>query len=117
VKRISHLQTSSDILRVRKLGKAKTHPLLILIAFETFSPETRICIITGKTIGSAVQRNHVKRQIRSIIESSKDNIKTGWDLLVIARKQIIMASFFQISIAMRNVLDRSGLLQSSERVH
>lgn len=116
MKRISRLRTSSDIIRVRKRGNVNTHPLLTLIAFETSSAETRICVITGKTIGSAVQRNHVKRQIRSIIEYSKDNIKTGWDLLVIARKHIVMASFLQISAAMENVLNRSGLMQTNERV-
>ena len=114
MKRRFRLTRSNDIQRVRRAGKSYAHPLLVLLvapAIGTSAQQTpaQVAIITSRRIGFAVQRNHVKRQIRACWDKLLPNLPEGWHLVVLARQPIVRAKFAEIEQALRSVIRRAGL--------
>jgi len=110
VKRRFRLSRSNDIQRVRRVGRSYAHPLLVLVAAQTQSSQSKIAIITGHRIGFAVQRNRIKRQIRACLDKLLPDLPDGWHLVVLARQPIVRADFIEIDRALRSVLKRAGLI-------
>jgi ribonuclease P protein component len=75
---------------------------------------SRIGIIAGRSIGNAVRRNRAKRRIREVIRSILSIILPGWDIILLARKPIIDASFKEISSAVFTLLERADLLNEQD---
>jgi ribonuclease P protein component len=111
VKRKFRLTRSTEIQRVRRLGKSYAHPLLVLVAASTPSPELRISIISGGRVGSAVQRNRAKRQLRACMDEFLPMISAGWNLIILGRRTITEASFTEIRSGLFSVLNRANLLK------
>jgi ribonuclease P protein component len=114
VKRRFHLTRSNDIQRVRRAGKSYAHPLLVLIVAPepvvgTQASPSQVAIITSHRIGFAVQRNHIKRQIRACWDKMLPNLPDGWHMVVLARQPIVRADFAEIERALRSVIRRAGL--------
>ncbi|GAF90435.1 unnamed protein product, partial [marine sediment metagenome] len=47
-------------------------------------------------VGNAVKRNKFKRQMRSLFRRNKDLLKRSFDILIIAKKEIIEASWLKL---------------------
>lgn len=116
VKRRFRLTRSTDIKRVRRLGKSYAHPLIVLITSPNPEQVVRVGVVAGVTVGKAVQRNRAKRQIRACLNEIMPALADGWDMIVLARQPIIDANFTEIRFALKNVLRRAGLLMGTERV-
>lgn len=110
MKRRFRLTRSSEIQRVRRFGKSYAHPLLVLIAYPNARDELKIGVIAGGSVGGAVERNRAKRQMRAGIARLLPSMPAGWDLIFVARKPIVGATFAQISAAFASVLRRADLL-------
>ncbi len=104
------LTKSTDFQRVRRLGQAYAHPLLVLVVSRGETDNPRIGVVVGRFIGNAVKRNRVKRRLRSAISPFCREIDTGWDMIFIARKPIRDASFNMIQNVVRTLLKRAKLL-------
>lgn len=136
------LRRSSEIQRVRRLGKSYAHPLVVLVVLPMLSPNSQengsslctyltakkddmiflshsnihIGIIAGIKIGNAVQRNRAKRRIRACIDHLYPYMSGNNDLLIIARKSITLSSFKDIKAALINLFQKSGLIEYSNNI-
>jgi ribonuclease P protein component len=117
VKRRFRLTRSTDIKRVRRLGKSYAHPLIVLITSPNPDQDLRIGVAAGVTVGKAVQRNRAKRQIRACLDELIPSLLSGWDVIVLARQPIGKANYPEIRFALKNVLQRAGLLVRADRVN
>jgi ribonuclease P protein component len=104
------LTKSSDIQRVRRLGKSYAHPLIVLIALSNDTGISRFAVIAGRSVGNAVQRNRAKRMIREAVRSFLPMIAPGWDVILLARKPITAASSQQLQESVGILLKRSRLM-------
>lgn len=92
------LSRSADFDRVYRHGRSAQHRLLVLYRFDR--PEDpsvrddgtsgRVGVTVSRKIGSAVVRNKVKRQLRSVIVELK-LAPTGVDIVAIARPGLVEA--------------------------
>ncbi len=57
----------------------------------------RLGITAGKKIGSAVQRNRLKRRIREFYRQNKDRFPVSSDLLITAKEGAAALDFWQVS--------------------
>lgn len=57
----------------------------------------RLGITAGKKIGSAVQRNRLKRRIREFYRQNKDRFPVSSDLLIAAKEGAASLNFWQVS--------------------
>jgi len=119
VKRRFRLTRANVIQRVRRVGKSYAHPLLVLVVAMAPGSQThgsptnqspsQVAIITSRRIGFAVQRNHIKRQIRTCWDKLLPNLPDGWHLVLLARQPIVRADFAEIEQALKSVIRRAGL--------
>jgi ribonuclease P protein component len=113
VKRRFRLNRSNDIKRVRRVGKSYAHPLVVLVANSTPDTSIRIAIITGKSVGGAVERNRVRRRMREICDTLIPELKTGFQAVLIGRAPSSRATFEQLEQSIKNVFRRAGMIQIS----
>ena len=66
-------------------------------------------IVSKKSIKSAAGRNKVKRRLRHIIKEDIKNIKTGYDLIFLIKKQAKEAKFADLENDVIQIIKRGGL--------
>ena len=69
---------------------------------------TRYGLSVGKRIGNAVTRNRVKRLLRENIRLIE--IKSGWDIVFIARNPAPDSDYYSIGDAVSNLLYHAHLM-------
>jgi ribonuclease P protein component len=104
------LTRAIDFKRVRRSGRSYAHPLVVVLVAPGEFVNSRIGIITGRSIGKAVRRNRVKRQIREILRSLIPNFKKCVDIVVIGREPMQKADFNEIRLALLQVLERAEII-------
>jgi ribonuclease P protein component len=115
MKQFYHLTRSSEIQRVRRLGKSNAHPLIVLMVYKLDSAKpSRLAVIAGKAVGGAVQRNRAKRRLRAAFQELFCKIPSGFDLVVIARRSILNATYPEIQSAIREVCEKTRLVLADD---
>lgn len=110
------LQRSADFDRVRKEGRAWSHPLLVLVAAPNPVGVTRIGVVAGRRVGTAVARNRARRLLREAARHLYPRLKPGWDLVLIARPSIMTVKEPQVGAALERLAREAGLLRAQEEV-
>ncbi|MCX8061182.1 MAG: ribonuclease P protein component [Anaerolineales bacterium] len=105
------LKGSTNFKRVRQQGTATAHPLFVLIVNPNSTGRVRVGVAAGRSIGNAVQRNRAKRRLRASIQPFLEQIRDGYDLVILARKPILQAKFVQITKAMAKILIEQQLIE------
>ena len=106
------LKSSGQFERVRREGRTWATPLVVLNAAPNSESIVRCGFITGKKVGKAVKRNRARRLIREAVRLRLPLIKTGWDLVWIARQAIVDASFEAVGKSVDEALARGRLYAS-----
>ena len=103
------LRRRADFEALGRDGTARSTPLLVLRWMRNGQKETRIGLSTPRTLGGAVQRNRVRRRLRSLLRERIGRIGPGWDLLLIARPAADDASQAMLGEAIDALLARSDI--------
>ena len=104
------LRRHADFEAIGRHGTARTTPTLVLRWMRTDRAETRIGLSTPRSIGGAVQRNRVRRRLRSLLRERIGHIGPGWDLLLIARPAAGKAEQTELGKAIDALLARSEIV-------
>lgn len=109
------LTRSIDFKRVRRAGKSYAHPLAVLVAYRTDLARTRCAVTAARTVGSAVVRNRAKRRLREALRHWMPRVAPGWDVVLIARPQIVTADWPAVLAAIERLLRRAEMIEGDER--
>ncbi len=109
------LTRSDDYARVRREGRSRAHPLLILAAAPNGGEATRVGLTVGKKIGSAVARNRVKRVLREVARARLERLRPGYDVVLIGRPDTAGAGLEPVGAALDGLLRRADLLREPAR--
>jgi len=110
VKRQFRLNRPTDFKRVRRLGRSYAHPLVVLVVLRNPAGELHIGITASRTVGGAVQRNRVRRQVKACFDDFIPHLLPGWDLVLVARQPIINAEYSAIRSGITRLLEQAGLM-------
>jgi len=99
---------------VRRRGRSYAHPLVVLIALPNNEGEVRIGVSAGRSVGNAVWRNRAKRRIRAIVAPLLPNLKSGWDVVFLARRPISSATHLELAQAIYQLFQRAHLLSKPQ---
>ena len=111
--RDQRLRSKSDFAALRERGISRAHPLLVLRAVPNSLPYARFGFVVGRRVATkAVDRNRVRRRLREIVRRTP--VRSGWDLLLIARHAAVGADFQDLQDAIRDLERRAGLLEQPD---
>ena len=95
----------------RKGDSAVTRYFVIYCRGNTLG-KNRVGFTVGKKLGKAVVRNRVRRRLREIYRLNEEQIRCGYDLVIVARTAAVGARFSAMQTAYLNALNRLNLLQN-----
>jgi ribonuclease P protein component len=104
------LTRRAQYLAVYKSGKAFADSVLVIKALRNNLETSRLGFSVSKEIGKAVVRNHIKRWLKEAARTLE--IKTGWDIVIIARRGIVSSNYREINQSIARQYKRAGLLES-----
>ena len=105
------LKENKQFKRLYVRGVSLTNNLLVLYSMKNGSSENRLGITVNKKVGKAVIRNRVRRLVKESYRLKEKYIKTGYDIVIVARVKANEATYAQISGAVHNLLKRASLLK------
>ncbi len=109
------LTRSSDIQRVRRLGRSYAHPLLILIVENSQqNDQPRLAFLASKSLGNAVNRNRAKRILREVFRHYIASIENEKNILVIARAGLLSSPFFLVQNGCKQILYKARLISEND---
>jgi len=82
--------------------------LIAVKAARNNMEQTRVGYSVTKNVGKATVRNHVKRLLKENVRLL--DLKAGWDIVFIARRNIVTADFHEIGRSVVRLLRRAGLM-------
>ena len=92
----------------RKGAKIVTE-YLVFYWYNNRQSFNKLGITVSASLGKAVCRNRIKRLIRAAYSARKDELKSGHNIIVVARGKCTDASFADVKKAMDYCIRKSGL--------
>lgn len=94
--------------RVFSARKSAADANLVVYARPNDLAFARLGVIAGKKVGRAVTRNRVKRLVREAFRTSREDLRDGFDYVVVVRKGASAARFADIKTAFVRLAERAG---------
>jgi ribonuclease P protein component len=91
------IRRRADYQRTLKEGSKFDSPYFRVCICDNRLPHRRLGVTVGKRIGSAVQRNRVKRLIREFFRLNKEALPGSSDVIVMAKAGAASLNFRQVS--------------------
>ena len=114
MERVSRLNHTLDIQRVRRYGKSIAHPLFVLMYLrEAGTDQTPVGVIASKAVGGAVERNRAKRILRSAASALHEQMAPGTMVLLLARKPILEHDAPEITEILAEQLKKAGIFRGN----
>ena len=105
ITRENYLRSKKDFNNVFKKGKTIAGKLVFLKITKNNLDINRFAfIISSKISKKAVIRNKIRRRLREIIRNDFNNIKTGFDIIIIVKPEIVGKNYQEIKNDLENFL-------------
>ena len=108
------LKQNSDFRRLYAKGRSSANRFLVLYCRRNGRGVNRMGYTVSSKLGGAVVRNRVRRRLREIARLNMPELKTGWDVVVVARSRAVAASYAELDRAYRDACAALGLLREEE---
>jgi len=105
------LRRREDFSAIYKKGKSVGERYVVVFYKRNNLSYNRIAFLASKKVGNSVKRNRARRLMKESFRFLKDNIKTGYDIIFIARTTINDRSFFDVKKSMYNALRKAKLYE------
>ena len=109
------LKKNSDFRRLYAKGKSSANRFLAVYCRRNGRGVNRMGYTVSSKLGGAVVRNRVRRRLREIARLNAPALKTGWDIVVIARARAVGAEYAELDRAYRDACEKLELLREERR--
>ena len=73
--------------------------------------QSRFAVVVGTKVSKkAVDRNKIKRRIRSVLSKHLEEFAPGFDVIFLVKKEVLDKTFIEVQEAVEKVLIKSSLL-------
>lgn len=115
--RRGRLTRSAEFERVYRRGGSCANRYLVVYSFPRGgSDEPRLGLSVSRRVGGAVERNRVKRVLREAVASVRDELRDGFDVVVVARPAVLdldeQAGLAGVAASLRELLAQAGVAVS-----
>lgn len=108
MKNTQSLKLNRDFRRVYK-GESFVGGYTVVYMKKNRYTFNRLGLTVSKSIGKAVARNRMKRLIRESYRLMEDDIKTGYDFIIVARNRAVGKTMLQIKKDMDYAMSKLGM--------
>lgn len=105
------LKKNSDFRRLYAKGKSAVNPYMVLYCRRNSLGVNRLGYTVSTKLGHAVVRNRVRRRLREIYRLNSPAMKTGYDIVVVARSRCVNARYVKMDAAFLDACGTLGLLR------
>ena len=107
------LRKQSDFSRVYKQGKSRGSRFAVILYRRNGLRFTRTAFVSSKKVGNSVERNRSRRLMRAAYRNLEPNIKSGYDIIFVARAAIIGCKEPEVEKQLKRTLENAGILTGS----
>ena len=105
------IKENKDFRRIYAKGKSYASGILVTYVIRNRTRDVRIGITTSKKIGKAVLRNRSRRIIREAFRELAGDVKSGYDLVFVARAKTPFVKSYDVLRSMKKELKEAGVLK------
>ena len=105
------LKKNSDFRRLYAKGKSAVNPYMAVYCRRNRTGLNRLGYTVSVKLGGAVVRNRVRRRLREIVRLRSPLMKSGWDIVVVARRRSVEAEYARMDAAFLGACRALGLLE------
>ena len=109
------LKKNSDFRRLYARGKSSVNRYLVVYCRRNGRGVNRMGYTVSAKLGGAVVRNRVRRRLREIARLNAPRMKTGWDIIVVARSRAVRSEYRELDRAYLDACAALGLMREEER--
>ena len=96
----------ADFDAVYRAGRRRSSPSFVIFYRPNERAESRFGMSVKKTIGGAVARNRIRRRLREILRLNRQEIASGWDIVIHPRSTVLSADFGALTAELLKLLPR-----------
>ena len=108
------MKKNSDFRRLYAKGKSAVNPYMVLYCRRNSLGVNRLGYTVSTKLGHAVVRNRVRRRLREICRLNSPAMKTGFDIVVVARSRCVNARYAKMDAAFLEACGTLGLLREDQ---
>ena len=112
--KITTLKKNSDFRRLYSKGKSYANPYLVVYCRKSPAPVGRVGYTVSVKLGHAVVRNRVRRRLREIYRLNRPLLKSGRDIIIVARTRCVGARYEKLNSAFLDACEKLELLRGEE---
>jgi len=111
------IRKNTEFRTVYRRGKSFSNLLLVLYIYRNGKNINRCGISVSKKVGKSVTRSRVKRLIMESYRLNNEELKTGFDLVFIARNPSSGKNYKEVENALKNLLKKAGLINNEKNTY
>ncbi|WLR41888.1 ribonuclease P protein component [Bacillus carboniphilus] len=106
----NRIKKNEDFQLVFQKGRSMANRQFVIYIMERPElSEFRIGLSVSKKIGNAVTRNRIKRLIRQVVLEEKDQLSSGKDYIIIARKPTSQMNYYEVKKSLLHVFKKAKI--------
>lgn len=110
MEKTTSLKKNYQFRMVYSRGKSVANRHLVVFVLKNRDECNKLGVSVSKKVGKSVVRNRVKRLIKESYRNLENDIKTGYDIIVIARQPSNIARYKEIYSGMKRLLYKQALI-------
>jgi ribonuclease P protein component len=112
MKAVQTLKKNREFQETFQKGRAFSNSSFVLYVcpLPEAKGQLKVAFCVGKKLGSAVRRNRLKRQMRSVFMDLNEKVKTDFNLILIARGKAGELNYTQLKMGIHRLFVKAGLL-------
>ena len=108
------LKENRGFRRLYAKGKSAVGPSLVLYCRKNGRKENRFGITAGTKLGHAVVRNRVRRRLREIYRLHEEELRWGYDIVVVARVRAVRSRYADLDQQFLRLAKKLQLLRAAQ---
>ena len=116
IKKENRLKKNKHFNYIYKNGNHISSSALVLYFLPSKTKSIKVGFAVTKKVGHAVVRNKIRRRLREIVRIHLPNLKQSYNIIVVARENILNFSFEELNHQYANLIKKADILNIDEKI-